>query len=153
MVLAMGAGSQSYGHGSKLVRREPRRYVSRAYVIVIVAHEELAGMVIGVNAAIISIITQWLSDIKFGYCSDGWWLNEQFCCWEIEGEDVDGCDSWHTWSNVMMGRWTVFVFFAVSVCSFESNIQVLRRRVDVILIRRGTSSKINGKVCSGFRYL
>ncbi|KAG5717997.1 putative chloride channel protein, partial [Termitomyces sp. T112] len=72
----------------------------------------LAGMVIGVNAAIISIITQWLSDIKFGYCSDGWWLNQQFCCWEIEGEDVDGCDSWHPWSNVMMGRWTVFVFFA-----------------------------------------
>ncbi|KAG6829701.1 hypothetical protein H0H87_010503 [Tephrocybe sp. NHM501043] len=57
-------------------------------------------------------IREWLSDIKFGYCSDGWWLNQQFCCWEIEGEEVDGCDSWHPWSNVMMGRWLVFVLFA-----------------------------------------
>ncbi|KAG6813134.1 hypothetical protein H0H92_013758 [Tricholoma furcatifolium] len=72
----------------------------------------IAGVVIGVNAAILSIVTAWLSDIKFGYCSDGWWLNEQFCCWEIEGEDVNGCDSWHTWSNVMLGRWLVFVLFA-----------------------------------------
>ncbi|KAG6920141.1 hypothetical protein DXG01_004907 [Tephrocybe rancida] len=72
----------------------------------------LAGVVIGVNAAIISIVSEWLSDIKVGYCSDGWWLNQQFCCWEIEGEEVDGCESWHPWSNVMMGRWLVFVLFA-----------------------------------------
>ena len=71
------------------------------------------GICIGVNAAVISIVTEWLSDIKFGYCSDGWWLNEQFCCWEIEGEEVDGCDSWHPWSHIMLGRWFVFVTFAV----------------------------------------
>jgi len=71
------------------------------------------GVCIGVNAAVISIVTEWLSDIKFGYCSDGWWLNEQFCCWEIEGEEVDGCDSWHPWSHIMLGRWFVFVMFAV----------------------------------------
>ncbi|KAF5380634.1 hypothetical protein D9615_004751 [Tricholomella constricta] len=74
----------------------------------------IAGVCIGVNAAIISIVSEWLSDIKFGYCSDGWWLNQQFCCWEIEGEEVDGCDSWHPWSNVMIGRWLVFVMFAAS---------------------------------------
>ncbi|KAF8070810.1 Cl-channel protein [Lyophyllum atratum] len=74
----------------------------------------IAGVCIGVNAAIISIVSEWLSDIKFGYCSDGWWLNQQFCCWEIEGEEVDGCDSWHPWSNVMMGRWLVFVMFATT---------------------------------------
>ena len=48
-----------------------------------------------------------------GYCFDGWWLNQQFCCWEIEGEEVDGCDSWHSWSHVTLARWIIFVTFAV----------------------------------------
>ncbi|GBE80493.1 predicted protein [Sparassis crispa] len=73
----------------------------------------LVGMCIGVNAAIISIITAWLSDLKLGYCSDGWWLNRQFCCWEIEGGD-DACDSWHAWSTAAPGRWAIYVLFAAS---------------------------------------
>ncbi|KAJ7045994.1 Cl-channel protein [Mycena alexandri] len=72
----------------------------------------LVGVCIGLNAAIISIITEWLSDIKMGYCHDGWWLNQQFCCWEIDGEDTDGCDSWHPWSTVGVARWSIYVIFA-----------------------------------------
>ncbi|PCH36055.1 Cl-channel protein [Wolfiporia cocos MD-104 SS10] len=78
----------------------------------------LAGMCIGINAALISIITAWLSDLKMGYCSDGWWLNRQFCCWEIEG-DSDGCDSWHPWSPAWAVRWIVYTIFA-SVFSFTA---------------------------------
>ena len=74
----------------------------------------MQGVCIGLNAAIVSIVSEWLSDIKMGYCSDGWWLNQQFCCWEIEGEEVDGCDSWHTWSHITLARWFIFVIFAVS---------------------------------------
>ena len=70
-------------------------------------------MCIGLNAALISIITEWLSDIKMGYCSDGWWLNQQFCCWEIEGED-EICDSWRFWSDSSVMRWFIYVMFAVS---------------------------------------
>ena len=72
-------------------------------------------MCIGVTAALISIITEWLSDIKMGYCSDGWWLNQQFCCWEIEYDNEDACDSWHSWSEVGAARWFVYVVFAVCV--------------------------------------
>ncbi|KAJ7212919.1 Cl-channel protein [Mycena pura] len=72
----------------------------------------LVGVCIGLNAAIISIVTEWLSDIKMGYCHDGWWLNQQFCCWEIDGEDMDGCDSWHPWSTVSVARWFIYVTFA-----------------------------------------
>ena len=72
-----------------------------------------AGLAIGVNAAVISIATEWLSDIKMGYCSDGWWLNQQFCCWEIEGGDEDTCEAWHQWSNAMPARWAIYVLFAV----------------------------------------
>ncbi|KAI5120350.1 hypothetical protein M0805_009425 [Coniferiporia weirii] len=71
----------------------------------------LAGVCIGINAAIISIVTEWLSDLKMGYCSDGWWLNQQFCCWEIEG-DENACDSWHAWSTVGLARWLIYVIFA-----------------------------------------
>lgn len=72
----------------------------------------LVGAGIGFNAAVISIITEWLSDMKMGYCSDGWWLNKQFCCWEMEGNDDSPCDSWHNWSNVTLARWLIYVTFA-----------------------------------------
>jgi chloride channel 3/4/5 len=48
-----------------------------------------------------------------GYCSDGWWLNQQYCCWEIKDDEVDGCDSWHPWSQFTLVRWMTFVTFAV----------------------------------------
>ncbi|CEH16626.1 probable voltage-gated chloride channel (clc-a) [Ceraceosorus bombacis] len=41
------------------------------------------GVLIGVNMAVISIATEWASDIKQGYCRSGWWLNQKFCCWEM----------------------------------------------------------------------
>ncbi|KAJ7091935.1 Cl-channel protein [Mycena belliarum] len=73
----------------------------------------LVGVCIGLNAALISIVTEWLSDIKMGYCHDGWWLNQQFCCWEIDNsEGADGCDSWHPWSTVGVARWFIYVVFA-----------------------------------------
>lgn len=71
-----------------------------------------AGVIIGANAALISIITKWLSDIKMGYCADGWWLNQQFCCWEIDSDD-EFCPSWHPWSTAILARWLLYVMFAV----------------------------------------
>ena len=64
------------------------------------------------NAALISIITEWLSDLKLGYCSDGWWLNRDFCCWELDDSE-SGCANWHIWSPTSVGRWFVYVLFAV----------------------------------------
>jgi chloride channel 3/4/5 len=64
------------------------------------------------NAALISIITEWLSDLKLGYCSDGWWLNRDFCCWELDDSE-SGCANWHVWSPTSVGRWFVYVLFAV----------------------------------------
>lgn len=72
----------------------------------------LQGAFIGVNAAIISIVTEWLSDLKLGYCSDGWWLNRNFCCWELDNSNY-GCPNWHFWSPNSVGRWFVYVLCAV----------------------------------------
>ena len=82
------------------------------------------GLCIGVNAAIISITTEWLSDIKMGYCSDGWWLNQQFCCWEIEVTEGDAsCDSWRPWSNLSFARWVIYILFAVLLLASPLNLK------------------------------
>jgi hypothetical protein len=53
-----------------------------------------------------------------GYCYDGWWLNQQFCCWEIDTED-DACDSWHEWSDFTPARWVLYVIVAVRSVSID----------------------------------
>lgn len=45
----------------------------------------LVGMAIGLNSALLNIITEWLSDVKLGHCTTAFYLNEQFCCWGAEG--------------------------------------------------------------------
>ncbi|KAF3936173.1 hypothetical protein ABW19_dt0202557 [Dactylella cylindrospora] len=55
----------------------------------------LVGACIGLNAAFLSIITEWLSDIKLGHCKTGFYLNEKFCCW---GEE-EGCEDWEPYSR------------------------------------------------------
>lgn len=62
-----------------------RRKVSESYdagqawvVITIV------GAIIGLNSAVLNIITEWLADIKLGHCTTAFYLNESFCCWGAE---------------------------------------------------------------------
>ncbi|UZJ53547.1 hypothetical protein CBS101457_002867 [Exobasidium rhododendri] len=50
----------------------------------------LVGLLIGMNMAVISIATEWASDIKQGYCSAGWWLNQKFCCGGMEESGPGG---------------------------------------------------------------
>jgi chloride channel 3/4/5 len=48
----------------------------------------IIGVAIGLNAALLNIITEWLSDVKMGYCETGFYLNENFCCWGEENGTV-----------------------------------------------------------------
>lgn len=78
----------------------------------------LVGAAIGLNAAIISIVTVWLADLKLGYCRDAWWLNRKFCCWETMEEGLNsvaggGCTEWHSWTQWAGIQWVVYVSFAV----------------------------------------
>lgn len=68
----------------------------------------LIGAAIGLNAAVLNIITEWLSDIKLGYCTTGFYLNESFCCW---GEEK-GCDAWHKWTPIAPLNYIVYVTLA-----------------------------------------
>lgn len=69
----------------------------------------LVGVVIGLIAAGLNIITEWLADVKLGYCTTAWYLNEGFCCYGSE----DGCDEWHRWSSFGLINYFVYAIFAV----------------------------------------
>ncbi|KAJ2546446.1 glycerol ethanol, ferric requiring protein, partial [Coemansia sp. RSA 1933] len=108
--------------GAKEQRRQrqlPRAWMHLAYDaavpwVVVVA----VGALIGVNTAFISIVTEWLSDLKLGVCTAGWWLNEDFCCWQEDsgsGGSSGSCAQWMTWDRLLLGshvafvRWVAFV--------------------------------------------
>ena len=81
----------------------------------------LVGAGIGVNAALVNVVTSWLTDLKFGYCRVSWWLNSKFCCWEIDpiaGEDgtlSQSCQDWRNWSEIFFGLgYLVYVGYAVT---------------------------------------
>ncbi|ODV57881.1 Gef1p ASCRUDRAFT_27686, partial [Ascoidea rubescens DSM 1968] len=54
------------------------------------------GMIIGIIAASLNLITNFLNDLKFGYCSNHFYLNKSFCCW---GESEISCSNWVSYSN------------------------------------------------------
>lgn len=43
------------------------------------------GIMAGVLAAFINIVTNWLGDLKDGYCSHTFYLSRNFCCWGLDG--------------------------------------------------------------------
>ncbi|KAI0970532.1 voltage gated chloride channel [Xylaria arbuscula] len=70
----------------------------------------LIGAAIGLNAAFLNIITEWLSDTKTGYCTTAFYLNEQFCCW---GED-NGCPEWHKWAGFEPVNYLIYILFGTA---------------------------------------
>jgi chloride channel 3/4/5 len=68
----------------------------------------LVGSAIGLNAAFLNIVTEWLSDIKLGHCSTAFYLNESFCCWGAEG----GCAEWKRWTSFGPLNYFFYILFA-----------------------------------------
>lgn len=74
---------------------------------------DMSGIGIGLSAALISIMTVWLSDLKMGYCTTGWWLSQKFCCLEVSDEG-EGCAEWRNWGGMEPFQYIFYVLFAVS---------------------------------------
>ncbi|KAI8626832.1 chloride channel [Xylariaceae sp. FL1651] len=79
----------------------------------------LTGMAVGALAAGIDVVSDWLGDLKTGYCSSGsdggaFYLNKQFCCW---GYDQGAkCLGWKPWAAALgiktaAGKWFIEYFF------------------------------------------
>lgn len=85
----------------------------QAWIVVI-----LVGAAIGLNAAFLNIVTEWLSDIKLGYCTTAFYLNEDFCCW-----GANKCEEWHRWTPVWPVNYFLYMMFSV-IFAFSSAILV-----------------------------
>ena len=70
----------------------------------------IVGATIGLLAAALNITTEWLSDVKLGYCTTAFYLNEQFCCY---GAD-NGCEEWKRWSSFGLINYLLYFIFSVS---------------------------------------
>lgn len=87
----------------------------------------LTGLSAGVFAASIDVTSDWLGDIKTGYCSsrvDGgkFYLNKVFCCYGYD--DRSQCSDWVPWSLALhvtsaAGKWFLeyifFIMFSVRI--------------------------------------
>jgi chloride channel 3/4/5 len=87
------------------------------------------GIMSGGIAAFIDVASDWLGDLKTGYCSnvdgDGkFYLNKGFCCWGYT--EYSQCHDWHPWSSALGvaskgGSWFLeylfFICFSVSLTS------------------------------------
>lgn len=70
--------------GSKGLLRQFRFLFDASQVwLVLIA----TGVAVGILAACIDIASNWLGDIKTGYCQSGgsYYLNKSFCCWGYDG--------------------------------------------------------------------
>ena len=99
----------------------------------------IVGAVIGLTAAALNIITEWLSDVKLGYCTTGFYLNEQFCCWGAE----NGCDEWKRWTSLGLANYLLYIIFSVflSTCirAFEKSLthsQLLFALIAAFLVKQ-----------------
>ncbi|KAK9703524.1 hypothetical protein K7432_010687 [Basidiobolus ranarum] len=87
------------------------------------------GLAAGLIAALINISSEWLSDIREGYCTTGFYLNKKFCCWEID-ESIP-CEYWNAWGMVMSpkseaGRfWISYTIYLVTGIGFAATSGVL----------------------------
>jgi chloride channel 3/4/5 len=90
---------------------------SQIWIVLIVT-----GLAVGLIAAGIDVASDWLGDIKTGYCAAGldggrFYLNRYFCCWGYE--EMSQCRDWISWSAALRvtstgGKWfTEYIFFIV----------------------------------------
>ncbi|KAF2996084.1 hypothetical protein E8E13_004568 [Curvularia kusanoi] len=95
-----------------------------------------AGILSGGIAAFIDVASDWLADLKTGYCSsvqdDGrFYLHKGFCCWGIDTGDQ--CADWQEWGSAMGigsagGRWIVeYIFFILFSVLFAACASLLVR--------------------------
>ncbi|KAF4591586.1 Chloride channel, voltage gated [Ophiocordyceps camponoti-floridani] len=95
---------------------------SQVWVVLI-----LTGLLVGTVAAAIDITTDWLADLKTGFCSSGpeggqFYLNKSFCCYGYD--QGSKCVGWKPWSDALgvhstIGKWVIeylfFITFSVTL--------------------------------------
>lgn len=92
----------------------------------------LTGILVGLVAAGIDVTSDWLSDLKLGFCSSGpeggrFYLSKSFCC--LGYDQGFKCAGWKYWSEALGvhaagGRWIIeycfYLLFSVSLAYFAA---------------------------------
>jgi chloride channel 3/4/5 len=92
-----------------------RRFADASQIWVVLV---LTGLAVGAVAAGIDVTSNWLGDLKDGYCSsaDGgaFYLNKGFCC--LGYDDHNQCHGWRPWGAPFgaAGKWFTEYFFYVT---------------------------------------
>ncbi|KAH8805673.1 chloride channel-like protein 3 [Xylogone sp. PMI_703] len=108
--------SLSFGAGGLLGYARQLIDASQVWVILI-----LTGILTGTLAASIDVASDWLADLKTGYCSAGldggrFYLNKYFCCFGYN--ELAQCQDWVSWSRALHihstgGTWFIEYFFFI----------------------------------------
>ncbi|KAI5966902.1 GEF1 [Candida pseudojiufengensis] len=72
----------------------------------------IMGIVIGLIAGCLNIITSFLASLRVGYCKNVFYLSENFCCW---GEEEEKCENWSKWSRFEFLNYIIFVLISISL--------------------------------------
>ncbi|KAL4078358.1 chloride channel [Scleroderma yunnanense] len=89
----------------------------------------IVGFLTAILAFLVVRSEQWFFDSKYGYCTNGWWKSQHFCCPTIDDLwsplDDGNCPHWRRWSDVVRS-WTHnepsstfesdYVEYSVSTC-------------------------------------
>ncbi len=89
----------------------------------------LTGLAAGALAAAIDVVSDWLGDLKSGYCASGgpdggaFYLNHGFCC--IGYDEGALCEGWRPWAAALgitstgVGKWFIeYLFFVILSVTF-----------------------------------
>ncbi|KUI64862.1 H(+)/Cl(-) exchange transporter 3 [Cytospora mali] len=105
-----------YSSGSGLLGYAQRLLdASQEWIILV-----LTGLLVGTLAAGIDITTDWLGDLKGGYCSTehggAFYLNKKFCC--LGYDEGAQCTGWRPWATALHvssvgGKWAIEYFFFI----------------------------------------
>jgi chloride channel 3/4/5 len=87
----------------KSIRGRMRNVADRLMGWIIVT---IVGFLVAVTAFLIVRSEQWLFDIKYGYCTAGWWKARRFCCPSVSdtrtfalGASSEVCSAWLPWGE------------------------------------------------------
>lgn len=92
----------------------------------------LTGLATGTLAASMDVASDWLADLKTGYCSAGagggrFYLNKNFCCWGLDS--YAQCTDWKPWDQALgassrgsswIVRYALFILFSVAFAAIAS---------------------------------
>ncbi|KAI9852997.1 MAG: hypothetical protein M1838_002776 [Thelocarpon superellum] len=92
------------------------------------------GLSVGVLAASIDVVSDWLGDLKTGYCKNGpgggrFYLNKTFCCWGLDRWSQ--CQDWTPWRTALHIKSTgggfvaEYIFFVLYSLLFAASASIL----------------------------